>query len=56
MITFLLPANGGESMSLIIAVLFAMTLPITPLQILWLNMLSSVALAQALAFEPPRRA
>lgn len=54
-ITFLLPVNGGESMSLIIAVLFALTLPITPLQILWVNMLSSVALAMALAFEPPEK-
>ncbi len=52
-ISFLLPVNGGESMSLIIAVMFALTLPITPLQILWVNMISSVALAMALAFEPP---
>lgn len=64
-ITFLLPVNGGESISLIIAVLFGVMLPITPLQILWVNMISSVALAMALAFEqpeatimrqPPRRA
>lgn len=54
-ITFLLPVNGGESMSLIIAVLFGLILPITPLQILWVNMLSSVALAMALAFEPPEK-
>ena len=54
-IAFLLPVNGGESMSLIIAILFGLMLPITPLQILWVNMLSSVALAMALAFEPPER-
>jgi magnesium-transporting ATPase (P-type) len=54
-ISFLLPVNGGESMSLIIAVLFGLTLPITPLQILWVNMVSSVALAMALAFEPPEK-
>ncbi|MFN4060259.1 MAG: cation-translocating P-type ATPase [Paracoccus hibiscisoli] len=54
-IAFLLPVNGGESMSLIVAVLFGLILPITPLQILWVNMLSSVALAMALAFEPPER-
>ena len=52
-ITFLLPVNGGESLSLIIAVLFGLMLPITPLQILWVNMVSSVALAMALAFERP---
>jgi len=52
-ITFLLPVNGGESLSLVIAVLFGLVLPITPLQILWVNMISSVALAMALAFEQP---
>ncbi|MDT8407320.1 MAG: cation-transporting P-type ATPase [Methylococcales bacterium] len=52
-ILFLLPVNGGESMSIIAAVLAGLTLPITPLQILWVNMVSSVALAMALAFEAP---
>ncbi|MDF3055497.1 MAG: hypothetical protein K0Q74_1404, partial [Gammaproteobacteria bacterium] len=51
-ISFLLPINGGESGSLIIATLFGYTLPITPLQILWVNMISSVTLTMALAFEP----
>jgi len=64
-ISFLLPINGGESLSLVIAILFGLTLPITAPQILWVNMVSSVALALALAFEamepdvmrrPPRRA
>jgi len=51
-IVFLLPVNGGESMSIIVAILFGYILPITPLQILWVNMVSSVALAMALAFDP----
>lgn len=51
-ITFLLPVNGGESMSLIAAIVAGAMLPITPLHILWVNMVSSVALAMALAFEP----
>ncbi|MGR9088139.1 MAG: HAD-IC family P-type ATPase, partial [Gammaproteobacteria bacterium] len=51
-IAFLLPVNGGESMSIMAAILVGVTLPITPLQILWVNMVSSVALAMALAFEP----
>ncbi len=54
-ITFLLPVNGGESLSLVIAVMFGLMLPITPLQVLWVNMVSSVALAMSLAFEPPER-
>jgi calcium-translocating P-type ATPase len=51
-IAFLLPVNGGESLSLLIAVLLGIALPIEPLQILWVNMVSSVALATVLAFEP----
>lgn len=51
-ILFLLPINGGESLSIILAVMVGMTLPITPLQILWINMVSSIALALSLAFEP----
>ncbi|MCD6031428.1 MAG: carbonate dehydratase [Thermomicrobiales bacterium] len=52
-IVFLLPINGGESLSIVIAILAGLTLPITPLQILWVNMVSSIGLALALAFEPP---
>ncbi|MFP4251149.1 MAG: cation-transporting P-type ATPase [Guyparkeria sp.] len=52
-ILFLLPVNGGESLAILTAVLVGLTLPITPLQILWVNMVSSVGLAMALAFEPP---
>jgi magnesium-transporting ATPase (P-type) len=51
-ITFLLPINGGESLSLLAAVLLGLALPILPVQILWVNMVSSVALAMVLAFEP----
>jgi magnesium-transporting ATPase (P-type) len=52
-IMFLLPVNGGESLCLITAILAGVALPITPVQILWVNMVSSVALAMALAFSPP---
>lgn len=51
-VAFLLPINGGESISLIVALLWGLTLPIAPLQILWVNMVSSVILAMTLAFEP----
>jgi len=54
-ISFLLPVNGGESAALIIAVMFGLMLPVTPLQVLWVNMVSSVVLAMSLAFEPPER-
>jgi magnesium-transporting ATPase (P-type) len=52
-IAFMLPINGGESISLIAALLLGLTLPISALQILWVNMVSSVVLAMTLAFEPP---
>ncbi len=51
-ILFLLPINGGESMTIVFAILAGLELPITPVQILWVNMVSSVALAMVLAFEP----
>ena len=40
-------------MTILIAVLLATPLPILPVQILWLTMVSSVALSLPLAFEPP---
>lgn len=52
-IAFILPINGGESMTILIAVLLASPLPILPVQILWLNMVGSIALSVPLAFEPP---
>jgi magnesium-transporting ATPase (P-type) len=51
-VVFLLPMNGGESLSLLLAVLLGVALPIAPVQILWVNMVSSIALALVLAFEP----
>jgi magnesium-transporting ATPase (P-type) len=51
-VTFLLPINGGESLTLLLAVLLGVALPILPAQVLWVNMVSSIALAMVLAFEP----
>ncbi|KAA3626013.1 MAG: cation-transporting P-type ATPase [Proteobacteria bacterium] len=51
-IIFILPTNGGEALAVIAAILFGMQLPITPVQILWVNMITAVTLALALAFEP----
>ncbi|MEY6432223.1 cation-transporting P-type ATPase [Thioalkalicoccus limnaeus] len=55
-ILFILPTNGGQSLMIIGAILFGFAqLPITPVQILWVNMVTAVTLALALAFEPPER-
>jgi calcium-translocating P-type ATPase len=52
-ILFILPTNGGQALSIIAAILIGRALPITPVQILWVNMVTAVTLALALAFEPP---
>jgi len=54
-ITFILPTNGGEAFTLIAAIVLGYALPITPVQILWINMVTAVTLALALAFEPAER-
>ncbi|BAZ05621.1 cation-translocating P-type ATPase [Calothrix sp. NIES-3974] len=51
-IAFILPVNGGESMTILISVLLARDLPILSLQVLWLNMVNSIAMTVPLAFEP----
>ncbi len=48
-----LPTNGGEALVIILAILIGLPLPITPVQILWINMVTAVALGLTLAFEPP---
>jgi len=50
-ILFILPTNGAESFLIMAAILFGTMLPLTPLQILWVNMVTSVTISLALAFE-----
>ena len=53
-ILFILPTNGGESLVILAAILLGFQhLPLTPVQILWVNMVTAVTLALSLAFEPP---
>jgi magnesium-transporting ATPase (P-type) len=47
-----LPTNGGETLIVVAAILFGLTLPITPVQILWINMVTAVGLGLVLAVEP----
>ncbi len=54
-ILFILPTNGGEAGVIICAIVLGLALPITPIQILWVNMVTAVTLALALAFEPAER-
>jgi magnesium-transporting ATPase (P-type) len=51
-ILFILPTNGAQGLVMLAAVIFGLTLPLTPVQILWVNMVVAITLALALAFEP----
>jgi len=55
-IAFILPTNGGEALIILGAILLGFKhLPLTPVQILWVNMITAVTLALSLAFEPPEK-
>ncbi len=51
-ISWTLPTSAGEALTIIIALLLGTTLPITPVQILWVNLITATTLGLALAFEP----
>lgn len=51
-IMFMLPTNGAQGLVIFVALLAGMTLPITPLQVLWVNLITAVTLSLALSFEP----
>ncbi len=50
-ILFILPTNGAESFLIIASILFGTAMPLTPVQILWVNMVTSITISFALAFE-----
>lgn len=52
-VLFILPTNAAEALVIMVAVVVGFQLPLTPTQILWVNMVTAVTLALALAFEPP---
>jgi len=54
-IIFILPTGGGEALMIVAAIVMGEILPITPVQILWVNMITAVTLSLTLAFEPPER-
>lgn len=50
-ILFILPTNGGQALTVLAAIMLGMALPVTPVQILWVNMVTAVTLALALTVE-----
>ncbi|MBN2242058.1 MAG: cation-transporting P-type ATPase [Acidobacteria bacterium] len=51
-IVWTLPTNMGEGMLIMLAIFLGLALPITPVQILWINMTTALLLGLMLAFEP----
>lgn len=51
-LVFLLPTNGAQSLVILVAVLFGMSMPLSPVQILWVNLITAVTLSLPLAAEP----
>ena len=51
-ISWTLPTNAGEAMVVVLALLLGLSLPVTAVQILWINLITGITLGLALAFEP----
>jgi cation-transporting P-type ATPase F len=51
-IAWTLPTNLGEGMVLLAAIITGATLPILPIQILWINMVTAAVLGMSLSLEP----
>lgn len=51
-ISWTVPTNGGETICVVLAILLGLALPMSPVQILWINMILTVTLGLVLAFEP----
>lgn len=49
---FMMPTNFGEAGVIVLAIFAGLALPVTAGQILWVNTVTAVTLALALAFEP----
>ena len=47
-----LPTNGGQAMAIVAAVLLGVSMPMTPAQILWVNMVTGVTLGLVFVFDP----
>jgi len=54
-IVWTLPTNAGEAVILLIAIFSGMTLPLYPVQLLWINMMTAILLGLMLVFEPKEK-
>ncbi len=51
-ITWTLPTNLGEGLVILAAIMLGATLPVLPVQVLWINMTTALLLGLMLVFEP----
>lgn len=51
-IVWTLPTNVGEGSIILVAILLGVVLPVVPVQLLWVNMATSIFLGLMLVFEP----
>ncbi len=51
-IVWTLPTNLGEGCIILVAILLGLTLPVLPVQLLWVNMMTAILLGLMLVFEP----
>jgi magnesium-transporting ATPase (P-type) len=51
-ILFMVPTNIAQGLIILVAIIAGFTMPITAPQILWVNMVTSVALGLVISFEP----
>lgn len=52
---FILPTSGGQAALILVALLLGIAVPVSVSQVLWINMVTAVTLALALAWEPGER-
>jgi magnesium-transporting ATPase (P-type) len=55
-ISWTLPTNAGESMVIVLALLLGLALPITAVQILWINLITAITLGLAWPSSRPKPA